>query len=76
MMARAMHELIAESVASIGCSQFGLNLSMRFTDCVTHWIDDPVAFRAGMAVFHDAAASLINAVALVLAVITPLDLAA
>lgn len=61
-MAREVHELIAESVAYIVCSQFGLDLSLRSADYVAHWLDDPAAFRAGMAIIHDAAASLIDAI--------------
>jgi antirestriction protein ArdC len=75
-MPRDVQELIAESVAYIVCSQFGLDLSLRSTDYVAHWIDDPAAFRAGMSVIHDAAASLIDAVAPALAASAPLELAA
>lgn len=74
-MARDVRELIAESVAYIVCSQFGLDLSLRSTDYVAGWIDDPAAIRVGMAVIHDAAASLIDAVAPALAA-APLELAA
>lgn len=66
-MTREVQELIAESVASIVCSQVGVDLSLRSADYVAHWIDDPAAIRAGMAVIHDAAASLIDAVAPALA---------
>ena len=75
-MTRDIHELIAESVAYIVCSQFGLDLSLRSADYVAGWIDDPAAFRTGMAVIHDAAASLIDAVTPALAVEPPLELAA
>jgi divalent metal cation (Fe/Co/Zn/Cd) transporter len=61
-MPRDIHELIAESVAYIVCSQFGLDLSLRSTDYVAGWIDDLSVFRAGMTVIHDAAVSLIDAV--------------
>jgi hypothetical protein len=40
-MARDVHELIAESVASIVCHRFGRDLSLRSTDDVAHWIDAP-----------------------------------
>jgi antirestriction protein ArdC len=75
-MARDVHELIAESVAYVVCSQFGLDLSLRSTDYVAGWIDDPAAFRAGMAVIHHAAASLIDAVTSALVASAPLTLAA
>lgn len=75
-MTRDIHELIAESVAYIVCSQFGLDLSLRSTDYVAGWIDDLAAFRAGMAIIHDAAASLIDAVAPALTACAPLALAA
>ncbi len=75
-MPRDVHELVAESVSYIVCSQFGLDLSLRSADYVAHWIDDPAAFRAGMVTIHDAAASLIEAIAPALAAGAPLELAA
>jgi hypothetical protein len=60
---RAVHKLVAESVVYVVCSQGGLDLSLRSTDDVAQWIDDPAAFHAGMAVTRDAAASLIDGVA-------------
>lgn len=75
-MPRDVHELIAESVASIVCTQFGLDLSLRSADYVANWIDDLAAFRAGMAVIHAAAASLIDAVAQALVSTIPQQVAA
>jgi len=61
-MTRDLHEVIAESVAYAVCSRFGLDLSLRSVDYVASWLDDPEAFRAGMAAIHDGAASLIDAI--------------
>lgn len=67
---------LASLVAYIVCSQLGLDLSLRSTNYGAGWIDDLSAFRAGMTVIHDAAASLIEAVAPALAADGPLELAA
>jgi hypothetical protein len=61
-MTRDIREVVAESVAYAVCSRFGLDLSLRSVDYVAGWLDDPAAFRAGMAAIHDAAASLIDAI--------------
>jgi antirestriction protein ArdC len=61
-MSRDVHEVIAESVAYAVCSRFGLDMSLRSVDYVAGWLDDPEAFRVGMAAIHDGAASLIDAI--------------
>ncbi|MFN8663195.1 MAG: hypothetical protein U0075_15005 [Thermomicrobiales bacterium] len=53
-----------------------MDLALRSADYVARWIDDPAAFRAGMAVIHEAAASLIDVVAPALTANTPLEVAA
>jgi hypothetical protein len=75
-MPHAVHKLVADSVVYVVCSQVSLDLSLRSADDVAHWIDDPAAFRAGMVTVHDAAASLIEAIAPALATGAPLELAA
>jgi len=62
-------------VAHIVCSQFGLDLSLRSADHIAHWIDDVAAFRAGMTLIHDAAASLIEVVATELPAASSLEFA-
>jgi hypothetical protein len=59
---RDVREVVAESVAYAVCSRFGLDLSLRSVDYVAGWLDDPEAFRVGMAAIHDGAASLIDAI--------------
>ena len=61
-MPRDVREVVAESVAYAVCSRFGLDLSLRSVDYVAGWLDDPEAFRVGMAAIHDGAASLIDAI--------------
>ena len=61
-MARDVCDVVAESVAYAVCSRFGLDLSLRSFDDVAGWLDDPAAFRVGMATIHDGAASLIDAI--------------
>ena len=61
-MPRDVRKVVAESVASAVCSRFGLDLSLRSVDYVAGWLDDPEAFRVGMAAIHDGAASLIDAI--------------
>jgi hypothetical protein len=61
-MPRDVPEVVAESVAYAVCSRFGLDLSLRSVDYVADWLDDPEAFRVGMAAIHDGAASLIDAI--------------
>ena len=61
-MTRDVREVVAESVAYAVCSRFGLDLSLRSVDYVAGWLDDPEAFRVGMAAIHDGAASLIDAI--------------
>ena len=70
------HEETAESGSSIDCLQSGPDLSLRAADDVAHWIDGSAAFRAGMTLMHEAAASLIDAVVPDLAAGDPLELAA
>ena len=62
-LTRDVREVIAESVAYAVCSRFGLDLTLRSVDYVAGWMDDPEAFRIGMAAIHDGAASLIDAIA-------------
>jgi antirestriction protein ArdC len=59
---RAVREVVAESVAYAVGARFGLDLALRSTTYVASWLDDPAAFRAGMAAIHDGAAALIDAV--------------
>src|SRR5215207_10548503 len=61
-MSRDVSEVVAESVAYAVCSRFGLDLSLRSVEYVAGWLDDPEAFRVGMAAIHDGAASLIDAI--------------
>jgi len=61
-MPRDVREVVAESVAYAVCSRFGLDLSLRSVDYVAGWLNDPRAFRVGMAAIHDGAASLIDAI--------------
>ncbi|MCD6031965.1 MAG: hypothetical protein K0S78_4147, partial [Thermomicrobiales bacterium] len=63
-MPRDVREFVAASVAYAGCSQFGLDLSLRSVDDDAGWLDDQEAFRVGMAAIHDAAASRIDAIEL------------
>jgi hypothetical protein len=56
------YEVVAESVAYAVCSRFGLDLSLRSVDYVAGWLDDPEAFRVGIAAIHEGAASLIDAI--------------
>jgi hypothetical protein len=55
--------VIAESVASAVCARFGPDLDRRSTHYVATWLEDPGAFKFGMAAIHDGAASLIDALA-------------
>ena len=75
-MPRGVHEVVAESVAYAVCSRFGLDLSLRSVDYVPGWLDDPEAFRLGMATIHDGAASLIDAIEAAMTDTGELDLAA
>jgi antirestriction protein ArdC len=63
---RDVSEVVAESVAYVVCSRFGLDLSLRSVDYVAGWGHpqghDPEAFRVGMAAIHDGAASVIDAI--------------
>ena len=59
---RDVCEVVPESVASAVCSRFGLDLSLRSVDYVAGWLDDPEAFRVGMAAIHDGASSVIDAI--------------
>jgi hypothetical protein len=59
---RDVCEVVAESVAYAVCSRFGLDLSLRSVDYVAGWLDDPEAFRVGIAAIHEGAASLIDAI--------------
>lgn len=61
-MPRHVCEVVAESVVYAVCSRFGLDLSLRSVDYVAGWLDDPEAFRVGMAAIHDGAAALIDAI--------------
>jgi hypothetical protein len=61
-MPRDVREVVAESVAYAAWSRFGLHLSLRSFDDVADWLDDPAAFRIGMAAIHGGAASLIDAI--------------
>ena len=61
-MPRDVCDVVAESVAYAVCFRFGLDLSLRPVDYVAGWLDDPAAFRVGMAAIHDGAASLIDAI--------------
>jgi len=61
-MSRDIREVVAESVAYAVCSRFGLDLSLRSVDDVAGWLNDPRAFRLGMAAIHDGAASLIDTI--------------
>ena len=57
-----LREVVAESVSYAVCSRFGLDLSLCSVDYVAGWLEDPDAFRLGMAAIHDGAASLIDAI--------------
>jgi hypothetical protein len=59
---RDVRAAIAASVAGIACQRFGLDPSLRSTHDVAGWLDDPDAFKLGMAAIHAAAASLIDAI--------------
>lgn len=65
-MTRDVREVVAESVAYVVCSQFGLDLALRSVDYVAGWGHpqghDPEAFRLGMAAIHDGAAAMIDAI--------------
>ena len=65
-MPRDVCEVVAESVAYAVCSRFGLDLSLWSVDYVAGWGHpqghDPEAFRVGMTIIHDGAASLIDAI--------------
>ncbi|MDF3041628.1 MAG: hypothetical protein K0Q71_4334, partial [Thermomicrobiales bacterium] len=61
-MPRDVREVVAESIADAVCSRFGLDLSLRSVDDVAGWLEDPEAFRVGMAAIHDGAAFLIDAI--------------
>jgi len=73
---RDIREVVAESVAYAVCSRFGLDLSLRSVDYVAGWLDDPEAFRVGMATIHDGAASLIDAIEAAMTDAGELELAA
>ena len=73
---RDVCEVVAESVAYAVCSRFGLDLSLRSVDYAAGWMDDPDAFRVGMAAIHDGAASLIDAIEAAMADTGELDRAA
>src|SRR5687767_11507882 len=75
-MPRDVCEVVAKSVASTVCSRFGLDLSLRSVDYVAGWLDDPEAFRTGMAAIHDSAASLIGAIEAAMTDAGEFDLAA
>ena len=75
-MTRDVREVIAESVAYAVCSRFGLDLTLRSVDYVAGWLDDPAAFRIGMAAIHDGAASLIDALEAAMTDACEFDLAA
>ena len=75
-MTRDVREVVAESVAYAVCSRFGLDLSLRSVDYVAGWLDDPEAFRVGMAAIHDGAASLIDAIEAAMTDAGELELAA
>jgi hypothetical protein len=62
-MSRGCREVVAESIACAVCLLAGLDLELRSVDDVASWLDDPDAFKAGMAAIHQGAASLISAVA-------------
>jgi hypothetical protein len=51
-------------------------MELRSADYVEGWLDDPEAFKAGMAAIHGGAASLINAVEPVLSTFDTLPFAA
>ena len=59
-LSRDVQEVVAESVAYAVCSRFGLDLALRSAHYVATWLDDPEAFRVGMAAIHDGAAALID----------------
>jgi hypothetical protein len=73
---RDVCEVVAESVAYAVCSRFGLDLSLRSVDYVAGWIEDPEAFRLGMAAIHDGAAGLIDAIEAAVSDAGALELAA
>ncbi|HEX6011764.1 MAG TPA: hypothetical protein VFY87_08185 [Geminicoccaceae bacterium] len=75
-MPRDVCEVVAESVAYAVCSRFGLDLSLRSVDYVAGWLDDPEAFRVGMAAIHDGAAALIDAIEAAITGASDLELAA
>ena len=61
-MSRGGREVVAESIAYAVCSLAGLDLELRSVDYVAGWLDDPDAFKAGMAAIHASASSLISAI--------------
>jgi antirestriction protein ArdC len=75
-MSRAVREVVAESVAYAVCSRFGLDLELRSAHYVATWLDDPEAFRVGMAAIHDGAAALIDIIESALSDTDALQLAA
>jgi hypothetical protein len=75
-MRQELREALAESVAYAVGSRFGLDLALRSTTYVASRLNDPEAFRTGMAAIHDAATALIDAIEEALALGTALDLAA
>ena len=75
-MPRDVCEVVAESVAYAVSSRFGLDLSLRSVDYVAGWLDDPEAFRVGMAAIHDGAAALIDAIEAAITGASDLELAA
>ncbi len=73
---RDVREVVAQSVAYAVCSRFGLGLSLRSVDYVAGWLDEPEAFRVGLAAIHDGAASLIDAIEAAMTDADELELAA
>ena len=61
-LSRGGREVVAESIAYAVCSLSGLEMELRSVDYVAGWLDDPDAFKAGMAAIHHGASSLISAV--------------
>lgn len=54
--------MVAESIAYAVCSLAGLDLELRSVDDIAAWLDDPDAFKGGMATMHIGAASLITTI--------------
>jgi hypothetical protein len=69
-------EAAAESVAYAVCSRFGIDMALRSVDYVAGWLDDPEAFRVGMAAIHDGATSLIDVIEAAMTDADALELAA